>query len=111
MEVVLLIPVFLALIMVILGVAMKFGKASFLISGYNTMSKNKKDKYDKIALSKFVGNLNLIIAGFLIFIAVAIKFFSTNIKLIVNIGTILFVLVIIIAVIFMNTGNKFKKQS
>ena len=111
MEVVFLILLLFALLLIILGVVMRSGKASFLIAGYNTMPKKKKDKYDKNALSKFIANLNFIIAGFIIFIAVAIKFFSTNIKPIVNIGTILFVIVAIIAVIYMNTGNRFKKQS
>ena len=35
------------------------GKASFLVAGYNTMSKEEKSKYDGIALSKFIGKILL----------------------------------------------------
>ena len=35
------------------------GKSGFLIAGYNTMSAEKKAKYDQAALSKFMGKILL----------------------------------------------------
>ena len=35
-----------ALLFIILGIAVKYGKMYFLIAGYNTMSANEKEKYD-----------------------------------------------------------------
>ena len=47
----------LPLIFIILGVLLRFAKASFLIAGYNTSSKLQKEKYNEKALCKFIGNL------------------------------------------------------
>ena len=35
-----------AIIFIILGILIKYGKMYFLIAGYNTMSKKEKEKYD-----------------------------------------------------------------
>jgi len=35
-----------ALLFIVLGVLIKYGKMYFLIAGYNTMSKEEKEKYD-----------------------------------------------------------------
>ncbi len=35
-----------AIIFIVLGVLIKYGKMYFLIAGYNTMSKKEKEKYD-----------------------------------------------------------------
>ncbi len=39
-----------------LGVLFSKGKGAFLIAGYNTMSKEKKARYDKNALCRFMGS-------------------------------------------------------
>lgn len=38
------------IILIVLGIIIRFGKASFLIAGYNTSSKDEKEKYDEDAL-------------------------------------------------------------
>lgn len=98
------------LILAILGVIIKFGKASFLISGYNTSSKCEKEKYDEKALCKFVGNLLFTLAGICLFIGIAQILEFAYFSYIVIIGSILFALIIIISVIYINTGDRFKKQ-
>ena len=35
-----------AIIFIVLGILIKYGKMYFLIAGYNTMPKEKKEKYD-----------------------------------------------------------------
>lgn len=37
------------------GILVLNGKGTFLISGYNRMSKAEKEKYDEAAICKFVG--------------------------------------------------------
>lgn len=50
---------------------MRFGKASWLISGYNSSSKSEKEKYDKVALCKFINNLMFILTSMFLIITVA----------------------------------------
>lgn len=59
------------------GAIVRFGKASWIITGYNTSSKEEKPKYDGAVL---------------------------------GVGWTLYVVVIIGAVIYANTGNRFKKS-
>ena len=51
------------------------GKGSFLIAGYNTMSKEEKARYDEKALTKFIGRIMLIIS-FMFLILIIGLFFS-----------------------------------
>ena len=46
-----------------LGVLFSKGKGAFLIAGYNTMSKEKKARYDKNALCRFMGKLMFALAA------------------------------------------------
>lgn len=55
-----LIPV---VILVIIGIMIKYKKAYWLISGYNTMSAEKKKNVDIERLGKFTANICFIIAG------------------------------------------------
>lgn len=47
----------------VLGVLIKYFKWYWLISGYNTMSKERKKQVDIEALGKFMGNCLFLIAG------------------------------------------------
>lgn len=51
------------------------GKGSFLIAGYNSMSKEEKARYDEKALTKFIGRIMLIIS-FMFLILIIGLFFS-----------------------------------
>lgn len=57
---IMLIPV---LILVIVGWAIKYRKAYWLISGYNTMSTEKKKNVDAESLGNFMGNVCFVMAG------------------------------------------------
>ncbi len=46
---------------VLITISLLSGKGAWLIAGYNTMSKEEKDRYDKEKLSKLVGVLLLFI--------------------------------------------------
>jgi len=94
----------------ILGVFIKLGKASFLIAGYNTSSKEEKEKYDEKALCNFVGNLLFVIAGILLLPVVAIALELAYLTFVAISSTILVLLVAIVSAVYANTGNRFKKH-
>ena len=96
----------IGLLFVIMGVIMLFGRGSFLIAGFNTMSKEEKSKYDRTALCKFVGKIILPIGLAIPLIAIGGIF---NIAWMM-IGYPVFVVGIsIFALIYANTGSRFKK--
>jgi hypothetical protein len=58
-----------ALLLIVMGVLIRNPKWYWLISGYNTMSKEKKEKVDIKGLSVFVGNMLFVMGGvFLLFV-------------------------------------------
>ena len=94
--------------MLFFGFIVRFMKASGLIAGYNTMSKEEKAKYDEEKLTRFVGDL-LLINGAILLVPVIISLLIDVPPSFIGISWILFVVVIISGVIYMNTGNRFKK--
>lgn len=63
--------IFTALIFIIIGVLVKYGKMYSLIAGYNTMSVEKKAAYDIVGIATllknvFFGMALLIILGYII---------------------------------------------
>ena len=97
----------IGLSLIVMSIFLLIGKASFLIAGYNTMSKEEKSKYDGIALSKFIGEILL---------PIGILCPGTAVAAIFNISWFpaLFIAVTLslstFAVIYCNTGNRFRKQ-
>lgn len=53
----------IALLLAVLGVAVKYFKWHWLIAGYNTMPREKKEKVDVAGLGNFLGNWMFILAG------------------------------------------------
>ena len=58
--------IFVICFIIILGVLIKYFKCYWLIAGYNTASAEKKKNTDIVGLSRFVGNICFVIAGFLV---------------------------------------------
>lgn len=58
-------------IFLIIGIGIRFFKWYFLISGYNTMSKEKKENVDIEKLGKLMGNFSIIIGILFIIAAIA----------------------------------------
>jgi len=63
--------IFVALILIIIGILVKYGKMYFLIAGYNTMSAKKKATHDiegiaTLLKNVFFGMALLIVIGYLI---------------------------------------------
>ena len=91
----------------ILGLVLRKGKGAGLIAGYNTASPEEKRKIDEKALCRFVARL---------------MFFYTACFGLLSLGILsgtdsafawimpIFLIVTIIAVIYANTGNRFRKK-
>ena len=94
------------LLLAILGLVIRSGKGAFLIAGYNTASKEEKERTDEKKLCKAVGNLLLSLAACWIVPTVGI---ATGKMLIFWIGFALFIVVCITGVVYMNTGDRFRK--
>lgn len=91
----------------VLGIYLLQGKGGWLIAGYNTMSKEEKEKYDEPALCKATGKLILALT-FTIALITAGGLLEMNALMIS--GVVLMVLFIIIGLIYINTGDRFKKH-
>ena len=81
------------------------GKGAFLIAGYNTMGADKKRKYDEKALCRFVGWLIIAISVFMALIMIGAYL---DIGWMLYSGLALSLLVIPAALIYANTGNRFR---
>ncbi|MGI6065397.1 MAG: DUF3784 domain-containing protein [Bacillota bacterium] len=63
---------FTVLLLIGLGILVKYYKAYWLISGYNTMSKEKKEKVDVEGLAKFTGNVCFVMGALMLLATVMI---------------------------------------
>ena len=97
----------LILLFLILGIVLWKGKGAWMIAGYNTSSKTEKSKYDEKALCRFVAKLMFFYAACFAVSAVCTFLKSTTIYYCVM---ALFLIVTIAALIYANTGNRFKKK-
>lgn len=94
------------LIFVLLGLLFSRGKGAFLIAGYNTSSKAEQEKYDEKALCKGMGRLMFALAACWLVIASSEVFHRMSL---LWIGLGLFFVTAIGGVIYMNTGNRYRK--
>jgi len=49
-------------LLIVVSLILLTGRGSFLLAGYNTMPKSKKEQYDTSALCKFAGKIFMLIA-------------------------------------------------
>jgi len=106
MPVLLLIHGIVVGVCILLGVVFLNGKGSFLIAGYNTASKDEKEKIDEKKMCKYTGKLMFLCAGcFLIIMASDI----TGKMWLLWLGLALLFCVCIGGVVYLNTGNRLRK--
>lgn len=99
-----------ALILLIVGWLIKYKKATWLISGYNTASKAKKNEYDVEKLTKAMGNFMFVFCGIFLVMAVVSLLFPEKADGITIIGFVVVTVALIGGVLYLNTGNRVKKQ-
>lgn len=93
-------------IFLVLGTVFAFGKGSFLIAGYNTASTEEKAQYDEKKLCRAVSKLMFALAACWVVAALS-EIFKNMIFLWVGIA--LFAVVIVVGVVWINTGDRCKK--
>lgn len=103
----LLILLCVIMLFIIMGIIFSNGKGAFFIAGFNTMSKEEKEKYDSVALCKFMGKLMFALSFAMIFWLLAI-IYSTNILFII--GFILFFFFLVCGLIYMGSSERFHSK-
>ena len=100
--------VFLAVaaVFIVLGILFLSGKGAGLIAGYNTASPKEKAGIDEKKLLKAMAVFMFVLAG-CCFISALSEIF--NVKLLIWIGQAMFVVSLIIGIVYINTGNRFRK--
>ncbi|WOV84539.1 DUF3784 domain-containing protein [Sporosarcina jeotgali] len=89
-----------------LGVVLINGKGSFLIAGFNTLPSEEKEKVNVIALCKFMGKMMFALSFSMLFWLLGEAYDS---NWLFCMGLILFLALVVFMLIFINTGNRFKK--
>ena len=102
------VSIILIVLFVGLGFLFSKGKGEFLLAGYNTMSAAEKEKYDMVAICKFMGKM---MYGFSFSVLLWGISALLDSQLYFVIGMIIFVLFLVWTLVYMNTGNRFKKNS
>lgn len=98
-------PIFL----LILAIVISTGKANFLIAGYNTASQKEKESINEKALAKFMGKFLFVLGLIQLVVPVASILEINNFTTILVWTNIIFFIVTIGGVIYMNTGKRFQK--
>ena len=98
--------VVIIVLFLVLGIFLINGKGSFLIAGYNTMSEEEKDKYDTIAPCKFMGKMMFALAFSMVFWVLSELY---NMGSLFYFGLALFIVIVVFMLVYMNTGNRFRK--
>ena len=103
-----LLAVFLVItgLFVVLGIIFASGKGANLIAGYNTASREEKAQTNEKKLLKAMSVLMFVLAGCFLVSASSEIF---HVKSLIWIGQALFVAAIITGLIYLNTGNRFRK--
>ena len=91
----------------IIAVIFSKGKGAALIAGYNTMSNKEKAQYDEVAMCKFMGKIMYGICFTLLLFTIGA---IVDENALFNIGLILMFALVIFAIVYTNTKNRFKKN-
>ena len=100
-----------AALLFIIGWFVKYKKTTWLISGYNTASKEKKEMYDIDKLTRLVGNFIFVLAIIFVIMAVVTIIIGGYKDVVTYVGFGVLAVTIIIGVVFLNTGGRVKKDS
>ncbi len=98
------------LLLFAIGWFIKVKKITWLISGYNTESKEKQAEYNIDKLTFYMGNFLYILAAIWGAMSILGIAFPSQIGEIMIAGIVVFTVVIVGGVIWLNTGNKVKKD-
>ena len=91
---------------IFLGILFFFGKGTFLIAGYNTLTKEQKERINTKALTKFVSLLMFVGALGVSSLVLDDLYPNNHLSFI---GTVLTPLITIVGIIYMNISKRFRK--
>ena len=103
----LIVNIFVTLLFVILGIMFSAGKGIDLVAGYNTLSKEEKEKIDQKTLCKYMTILMFLLAACWVVLSIGIEISK---MWLFWCGFGLFICVVIFFVIYINTGNRLGKK-
>jgi len=95
-------------ITLIVGIVIRVFNASGLIAGYNTASAAEQALYDERAMTRFVGNL-LIAASVVLLAGGLLPLALGGPEIMAGASWLLFMAIIIGAIVYMNTGKRFRR--
>lgn len=104
----LIITLLVTIPIVVVSIFLLHGRGSSLIAGFNTLPKEEQDKYDKVALCKFMGKILLPI-GLATPLASILEVLQVDFPYSTFIYVTFTLLLCGFALIYVNTGNRFKK--
>ena len=96
----------LAALFVVLGIMFASGKGAGLVAGYNTASPEEKEKIDEKKLLKIMAVMMFALAACFLISASSVIFHN---RMLLWLGQVLFVVVLITGLVYMNTGNRIRK--
>ena len=96
-------------LLIMIGWLIKYKKVTWLISGYNTASKEKRAQYDVDKLCKHMGDFLFVLAGIFLVMALTSILFSEYTDKITIVGFCTEAVAIVLGIIYLNTGNRVKK--
>lgn len=91
----------------IFAITLSKGKGASILAGYNTMPDSEKAQYDEVALCKFMGKIMYGISFSILLFALS-EMLGNQVLFIV--GLILLLSLIIFALVYSNTRDRFKKS-
>jgi Domain of unknown function (DUF3784) len=98
--------VFTLVLMVSLGIVFSLGKGSSLIAGFNTLPEEEKEKYEVVALCKFMGKMMFALSFCVVLWLISVVY---EINWLLYFGIALSIGITIFILLYVNTGNRFKK--
>ena len=96
----------IGLIFIVISILLFLGKGLFLIAGFNMMSKEEKERYDQMKLSRFIGIITFIIGILTPLLGIGVWF---QLLWVIWIYSFVVVGLSVFTVIFANTKNRFKR--
>lgn len=102
-----MIHLFTVLFLWVIGYLIKYKELSWLIVGYNTASEKEEQQYDESALCSFVGNL-MFLLGCLCVVGIVGGIF--DLLWLILLCWLLVTVVSVGGVVYLNTGNRFKRS-
>lgn len=93
----------------LMGWLIRYKKQTWLISGYNISSKEKKEKYDLDKLTRLMGSFLFLLGSVFLLMFFASILLTGYENEIAWVGFSVESLVIIAGLIYLNTGNRVKK--